>query len=273
MNVAALVLNRNMREMTESLIDSIRQTTHDVEVTIFNIDADSDADEVTRNADHNLMLRENNRWAWSFHEAIKSIWFNGEYNFDHYWCLCNDAQIVDDGTLDRLVADMPPATAQIHPYQKSHPATSAQGKRGSGVRNTSFVEFVCPLLSGSFVRSCFEEFKMPGISKDFMYGWGVDYEMAYLGHRLGFKSYIHQDVGILHQPGTTHINHEKAKVEPNEEMRKKARNNMLYELERRYGIHWGEVFAEGAREAGVDPKDFLEWSSYDRMLSVSGARA
>ena len=91
--------------------------------------------------------------------------------------------------------------------------------------------------------------------------------------RLGLRSYVSGDVGIVHEPGTTHRNHERTKVEPDEQMRRNARNSMLDVLEQRYGRDWGEVFARASREAGVDPHAFLEWSKYDRGLSLAGVRA
>lgn len=268
--VGAFVLNHNMREMTERLIDRIRETTHEVDVKIFNVDAASRSSEVVLNADQDLLLGQNRRWAWSFYKALMTYQPEG---YDYYWCLCNDAQIVDDGTLDVLVRTCPDDAAFVHPYQKTHPAGSSQGKQGQGLRTSSFVEFVCPLLTARFVDTCVQEFNMPGISDGFPMGWGVDYEMAHLAHRLGMKGYICQDVGIIHEPGTTHRHHEHTQVEPDEVMRRKARNSMLDVLEERYGKDWGQVFAQSALDAGVDPQPFLDWSHYDRQLSLSGARA
>ena len=269
MSVAVLVLNRNMREMTEDLIRRIRETTDMAGVRIYNVDSASDEGQVARNADEDIILPENRRWAFSFNRAILTV----GTGYDFYWCVCNDTRITDDGTLDRLVGTAPADAAQVHPHQKTPPRGSSQTPGGGGMHPSSFVEFVCPLLPGKFVRRCMAEWGMPGISDGFPYGWGVDYEMAYLGHRLGLRSYVSGDVGIVHEPGTTHRNHERTKVEPDEQMRRNARNSMLDVLEQRYGRDWGEVFARASREAGVDPHAFLEWSKYDRGLSLAGVRA
>jgi hypothetical protein len=186
-------------------------------------------------------------------------------------------------TLDILLMDMPEDACQIHPYQTTHPKGSPQGltidkmatywtRPGSYSHNVAFVEFVCPLISRKFYDQCLANFGCPPVNPEFAYGWGVDYEMAYFGHQLKMKSYICDAVGITHHPGTTHLNHEKTKVEDNNRMRVLARNNMLDVLEKKHGRNWGEKFANSARAAGVDPQAFLDWSSYDRELALRGAR-
>jgi hypothetical protein len=307
-HVAVLVLNRNMREMTEALVAQIRCT--NVPYTLYSLDADSDVDQVCRDADVHVRLSENRRWAWSFASGmavavsnelvpgVKSIGWTGVRGQSdwkpptHFWLLCNDTQLdprVD--TLSLLLECMPEDACQIHPYQTTHPNGSAQGRhhfaaaaaqyvRDKGIpgpnprvfHNVAFVEFVCPLITRRFYDQCLANFGCPPVNPEFAYGWGVDYEMAYFGHQLKMKSYICDGVGITHHPGTTHLNHEKTKVEDNNRMRVLARNNMLDVLEKNHGKNWGEKFANSARAAGVDPQAFLDWSSYDRELALRGAR-
>ncbi|TXH10793.1 MAG: hypothetical protein E6R03_15000 [Hyphomicrobiaceae bacterium] len=164
-HVAVLVLNRNMREMTENLIDTIRKTSTP-DHTIFALDAASDKEQQARNGDVSIFLTENKRWAWSFAYAMGAVidhtdpdnpvfehgvdlhtkyelvattspttpkgqlWFNeGTAPFTHFWLLCNDTQLdprVD--TLNLLLQCMPEDACQIHPYQTTHPNGSPQGR-------------------------------------------------------------------------------------------------------------------------------------------------
>jgi hypothetical protein len=286
--VAVLVLNRNMREMTEALCDSIEATCkypHDLYV----LDAASDPDEICYRGIPMLMT-ENKRWAWSFAHGMEEVVRNektlGDHIYSHFWLICNDTQLDTRGAdvLTTLVESLPEDGCQIHPYQTTHPVGSPQGRSHSrptlprstaeflSVHNVAFVEFVCPLITRSFYDQCLANFGCPPVGPHFEYGWGVDYEMAYFGHQLKLKSYICDTVGITHHPGTTHLNHHKTKVEDNNQMRVLARNNMLDVLEARHGRDWGEKFANSARAAGVDPHAFLEWSAMDRALAVRGAR-
>lgn len=276
-HTAVLVLNRNMRAMTESLINRIRASNTKYPMDIWCIDADSDRHEVVQNADNMIFLEANPRWAKAFHDGIVDTRKVSEEDgnpYSHYWCVCNDAQMVDDEILATLIDSMPDDCAQIHPYQKNHPRDSFQGQQtDGGVRASSYIEFVCPLLSRTFVERATDHFGFPGIDPDFPYGWGVDYVLPYAAHYLGFKNYMCDRVGIIHEPGTTHANHKQTKVESNEEMRKLARNTMLDVLEQKYGKDWGLTFSAAASGAGVDPRAFLDWSYYDRSLSETGARA
>jgi hypothetical protein len=274
--VAVLVLNRNMREMTERLIERIRASNTKYPMEIWCIDADSDEEELVITGDHVYLLNGNPRWAKAFSVGIVESQHYGREKgnpYSHFWCVCNDAQMADNEILAALIDSAPEDCAQIHPFQRNHPRNSFQGGQGAGVRASSYVEFVCPLLTSTFVEKCQERFGCPGVDPDFPMGWGVDYAMPYYAHVLGMKSYMCDKVGIVHEPGTTHAAHEKTKVEPNEEMRKKARNTMLDVLERKWGRDWGNVFAQASREAGVDPNAFLGWSHYDRSLSLKGSRA
>lgn len=301
-HVAVLVLNRNMREMTEKLIDVVRATSKS-ETTIYSLEAASDEGKTARNSDIKVYFHENKRWAWSFawgmHIAVdlaKGLSFPTSYpegtytdasgiagspkDPTHFWLICNDAQLdPTSDTLNVMLQNMPADACQIHPYQTTHPQGSPQGwagfnriRTGRRVHNVAFVEFVCPLITRDFYDRCIANFGCPPVGPHFPYGWGVDYEMAYFGHKLGLKSYICDMVGITHHPGTTHQNHEKTKVEDNNRMRVLARNTMLDVLEQRYGRNWGDLFAETARSVGVDPHAFLEWSKYDRALALQGTR-
>jgi hypothetical protein len=276
-HTAVLVLNRNMREMTERLIDRIRESNTKYSMDIWCIDADSDQEEVVTTSDQVFMLYDNPRWAKAFNIGLIESQHFGHMKgtpYSHFWCVCNDAQMVDDEILATLIDGMPDDCAQIHPYQMNHPRDSFQGRfTDGGVRASSYVEFVCPLLSRTFIERAQHHFGFPGIDPDFPMGWGVDYVLPYTAHYLGFKSYLSDDVGIIHEPGTTHANHVQAKVESNEDMRKKARNTMLDVLEQKYGKDWGLTFSAAASGAGVDPRAFLDWSHYDRSLSETGARA
>jgi hypothetical protein len=306
-HVAILVLNRNMREMTENLVKTIRETCKSPH-TIYCLEAASDPNGRCRDYDVQVVFSANKRWAWSFAQGMKialnppipplldpdlgadTVAYAEPKGMDtwenptHFWLLCNDTQLIEAGdTLGMLLADMPEDACQIHPYQTTHPRGSPQGRTtdklpmyhmspGSYSHNVAFVEFVCPLISRKFYDQCLANFGCPPVNPEFAYGWGVDYEMAYFGHQLKMKSYICDGVGITHHPGTTHLNHEKTKVEDNNQMRVLARNNMLDVLEKNHGRNWGEKFANSARAAGVDPAAFLAWSEFDRGLALRGAR-
>jgi hypothetical protein len=187
--VAVLVLNRNMREMTEKLCDSIEATCkypHDLYV----LDAASDPDEICYRGIPMLML-ENKRWAWSFahgmEEVIKNEKTLGDHIYSHFWLICNDTQLdTTKDTLELLIARLPPDACQIHPFQTTHPVGSPQGRRpsGSGSHNVAFAEFVCPLITRGFYDQCLANFGCSPVGPHFQYGWGVDYEMAYFGHQL-----------------------------------------------------------------------------------------
>jgi hypothetical protein len=118
-HVAILVLNRNMREMTEALVTQIRRTS--VSHTLYSLDADSDVGQVCREADVHVRLVENRRWAWSFATGMAiavsnrlvpgagSIGWTGERGQldwkspTHFWLLCNDTQLSPtDDTLSTL---------------------------------------------------------------------------------------------------------------------------------------------------------------------------
>lgn len=310
-HVAVLVLNRNMKDMTERLIGQIRKTK--VKYSLVSLEAASDPDKMVQDFDLQIRFAENRRWAWSFAEGMAAALISQQnyhkgqldqsreaYNHNstsrksivdpitHFWLLCNDAQLDStNDTLARLLDWMPEDACQIHPFQTTHPVGSPQGfqpklissgKMVDGAlelplyHNVAFVEFVCPLITRSFYDQCLAKFNKPPVNPAFAFGWGVDYEMAYMGHELGLKSYICDAVGMTHHPGTTHENHILTKVEDNTRMRIRARNDMLDVLEEQYGRDWGGVFEAAARKAGVDPKAFLEWSAFDRGLSARSER-
>jgi hypothetical protein len=148
-----------------------------------------------------------------------------------------------------------------HYFKPGHPGFPLN-KKGSGARKVSFVEFVCPL----FKREFLEAYRWQIMPVELSRGWGTDYLQSYFAYRQGdFGIYNIDDVGCLHIPNTSHINHAETKSEDQGTFLNEARREMLTYLVRTYGKDWGDRFM--AVIPPLQDKCFANWSTGDRQVS------
>lgn len=256
--VCVLVISHNFPELTNSLCEGIIQRTKGVEYDLHVIETGSSIDNCSKYA--TLWVNDGCRMTRGFN-LLKSyadtvLQYKTGEKYDAYMLFVNDAKFIDDkDMISILYKEMKenPDCGQIHPYQSNiYPPHTKLGKvTENKVRNESFAEIICPMISAKAWDVCGPQL----LDNRFFYGWGLDYDMPYQFHKNGFKTYITDNVGIFHDPFTSYKNKEKTKqTMDSNQFINNARQNMWSVFQEKYGNDWmqiliNEVPQETSKEA------------------------
>lgn len=282
MNLAVIICNRNDPQRTDALCERLLSLSKKHPVDLFVVESGSDLDKLSKYA--SVWYRENTNWVQGFNLGMEYARRHKTRHtgvpYDAYWLLCNDAQFPDSvlpedrDPVAAIHRAIEAARAQgnnwavIHPYQSyftpGHPGFPLN-KKGKSLRQVSFVEFVCPVFNAYFLGACEDRLGHTPLYEPFTRGWGVDYMLSYYAGMLGWKIYNCDDVGTLHIPNTSHLNHLQTKTEDNPTFLNAARTEMLNVLVKEWGKDWGDQFLKVIPE--LPDQCFKNWSQGDRQAS------
>lgn len=272
MEIATLIVNRNAPAMTDDLVQRMKALMRARPRDIYVLESGSDIDNISHAT--SVWMRENVNWPMGFNILIdyarRHKRRHAKRDYDAFWCVCNDTQLVDDvdpwAVMEKALEKVPDwgvAHPFQHYFQKGHPGFPLN-KQGTGARRVSFVEFVCPLIRSRLLE-CYNSTTASLIDERYSRGWGIDYELAYYAHLAGFGVYNIDDVGVLHIPNTSHKDHQATKTEDVDTFLTTARVEMLNEMVKKHGPSWGEKFCEVIPD--LPDRVFRNWSHSDREVS------
>jgi GT2 family glycosyltransferase len=238
---AIIVVSHNGKDITDPLckniVDNVK-TPYD----LFVIETGSQIAKMSSYA--TFWVKDGIRMTRGFNWGIRyALWKETveDVHYDSFWLLVNDAKLFQCDTLTTMVEFMRghPDCGQIHPFIDNTPCPPLKKQTAHEVRKVSFVEIICPLLSRAALDA------IPGLlDDDFFYGWGLDYEIPYLLHKNGFRTYLSDDVGVIHNAGTTVTSGNDAQINSIEKQFAVSRNNMTTVLKKKYGPEWARTFLD-----------------------------
>lgn len=248
---AIIVVSHNGRDITDPLCNNITSFTkspHDLYV----IETGSKLDKLSTYA--TFWVKDGIRMTRGFNWGIKyALWkekMEGTFHYDSFWLLVNDAHLYEVDSLTPMVNFMRsnPDCGQIHPYITNSPSRVLK-KMGSGCRKVSYVEIICPLLSRAAIE-------IPNfLDEKLFYGWGLDYDMPYMLHKQGLRTYLCDDVGVVHSAGTTVCTGNDDQLKTMQQQFNVSRENMVQVMLEKYGPQWGHHFLQSV--PSDVPKDSL----------------
>ncbi len=197
--------------------------------------------------------------SYSFWKDLNKELFSIDYN--SYWILVNDTIHPDYDVLTPMINFMNNTSdcGEIHPYINNSPSKYLHKKENNGpARKESFCEIVCPLFS----KNIFEIENIDLFDSRFFYGWGIDYDISYKIHLNGYRIYISNEVGIIHNAGTTVRSGKDKDFKNMTEQFNTSRENMYVGLTKKYGPNWARLFY------GSIPQDVSKDTFYDWIINI-----
>jgi hypothetical protein len=238
--ICILVVSHNNKDLTDSLCDGIIERTRGVDYDLHVIETGSDLDNTSMYM--TLWVKEKCRMTRGFNLLKQHADFIAStkgYKYDAYQLFVNDAKFIDGQDMISILNEqrkMNPDTGQIHPYisNMSHIHARQCNQGTGGPRKESFVEIICPMISAD------AWFANPDLLDNrFFYGWGLDYDIPYLLHKSGYRTYISDSIGIEHTAFTSYRQKNITKETMSEgEFMTVARTNMIHGMMEKYGAEW-----------------------------------
>ena len=266
---AIIVISHNSKDLTKSICNKINNYTKSP-YDLFVVETGSKPDQIAKGNFRSIWTSDGIRMTRGFnlgihYAIINEQYHQGEFDYDSFWLVVNDCIFDDIDTLTPLVCFIRnnKDCAQIHPYiknsysdwQKRQTIDPKSFDDGNTIipnaRKTSFSEIVCPLLSREIIDKNI-------LDNRYFYGWGLDFEIPYLIHKNLKRLYISNEVGIVHNPGTTSDSGNDELFKNRTEQFKISRENMIEVLTAKWGKKWGDVFLEKIPE-DVPREPFIDW--------------
>jgi GT2 family glycosyltransferase len=248
-----IVISHNDAKLTDSLCENIIRNTK-TEFDLFVVETGSDLDKISKYT--TLWIKDKIRMTRGFNKGIEyALWREKFENvhYDSFWCLVNDAKLNEQDTLSGLknVINKNKDCGQVHPFVSNSISPYQRQIGAEDFYKSSFVEIICPL----FTREAIIE----GMFDDrFFYGWGLDYEIPYLLHKKGLKTYISNKVSVFHTPSTTVLKNNDTQIKSQQQQFNVSRTNMMSVLIEKYGEKWGDVFLS-AIPNDVSKDAYVHW--------------
>lgn len=254
--VAVVVLNYRMPEMTDALVDSIRQKVkypHDLYVI------DNGTPEGEAIPKHTTQqCTPNRKFTGGFNFGLKAVqeWERVQKRaiYEAVWIVCNDIRLNSPG--DPLSACM----HQIKKYEDTaqpigiiHPAI----ERGAGwnwphmfrthgtdgLHEAWFVDIIAPVYTRKMMNFLQWQF-----NADLLYGWGVDLYTCYEAWKNDMRVVVCDDAEVWHKMGTTYEAGKDLELDSFEALKAAAGGNQGEVLSKVYGEKYMELFQKAPDE-------------------------
>lgn len=252
---AIIIISHNEKEMTDRLCENINLYTKS-NYDLYVVETGSKLEKMSKYA--TLWVKDGIRMTRGFNWGIKyALWkekMDNSYFYDSFWLLVNDAKLYQNDTLTPMLNFMRSNKdcGQIHPYVENSPSCILRKQNSSGVRKLSYVEFICPLFSR-------ESIEIPDLlNEELFYGWGLDYEIPHLMYKYNLRTYISDDIGVIHDAGTTVKNGNDDQIKNVFDQFNISRSNMNNVMKRKYGEKWGQ-FLLNSVPSDVSKDSLLIW--------------
>lgn len=236
--VCVLVVSHNLKQQTDELCREIvirTQVPHDLHVIETGSDFEKCSKYMTLRTKDKIRMTRGWNVLRDFADRLARI---DKRQYAAYQLFVNDAQWVGEHDMITTLFQQMMSTrdcGQIHPYQTNiRDAGHLLRKQGlPGIRKVSFSEIVCPMIRGDAWR------RVPDLLDDrFFFGWGLDYDIPYQLHKVGYRCYVSDTVGITHHAGTTAHNRQITGEAPYGVVQEDSRRNMYHGMWDKHGESW-----------------------------------
>ena len=240
MKTIGLILSYNNPEMTDRLVENIKQTfASSFEYIV--LDNGSESDKISQYTTDYLPI--NIRMTRGFNSGIDII--NEKHpDYDNIWFFTNDcffyqAQYCPLEISEQFLKKYPDIGI-LHPSESNEVQVCFDVHHDEKIQGAKIIEeydFVCPIIT----RKALEI--MGGKFDDKLYhGWGIDYESSYLVRKAGMVVAINHLLQIGHNTSSTYDKKRDNMYANRTEFYNSALNEMRDVLKHKYGIDWHNTF-------------------------------
>jgi hypothetical protein len=251
-DIAIIIISHNSKDITNKLCEKIINNTK-ISFDLCVVETGSNLNELSYYM--TIYTSDGIRATRGFNLAIdylKRMSKINNHDYKAYWCLMNDVLLPDNiDILNNLYTFMNKNIdcGIIHPFIENSPSKYLR-KNENDYNKISFVEFISPLVNNKIIDKIFDD--------RFFYFWGVDYEIPKILHDNNFRIYISNQVGVIHNAGTTVRNGKDEDFKTMTEQFDKSRENMIKGLTEKYGERWYKVIYDNIPE-DVSKNAYVDW--------------
>lgn len=255
-SVAIIVMNRDRPELTDAVVEQVRQMGEGLDTQLFVVEAGSRPQGQSKYKTHYFRDRKYKGRYYAFNQGLKFA-HQARPQWDYYWFVCNDIVFPEGQDTLRLLWDamqMDPRMACIGPgepeaddYEGCHP------KPGRIWHKASTIHGLAMLMRGDAYR------EVGYCNPRFHYSQGAGTELAYNLYRNNWFMAYSDVATVFHAPGGS--TYGKVVKISRHEYQRRARNFAASYLRKHYGEDWD------ARFTAVLPDD-VEFNTFPLQKKV-----
>jgi hypothetical protein len=255
--IAIIIISHNAKDITTNLCNQIIKYTKS-RYDLLVVETGSRKKELTDFPTLWLPdgIRATRGFNWGIDWFLFKESFDNDLVYDSFWMLVNDTIHPNYDVLTPMINFMNNNSdcGEIHPYIENSPSKFLHKTNSGLARKVSFCEFVCPLFSRKAI-----DYPPKGLFDNrFFYFWGIDYDLPKILHDINLRLYISNEVGIIHNAGTT------TKLGADEDFKTMtdqfnvSRDNMIQGLKEKYGEKWYKVIYDSI-PPDVSKSAYMDW--------------
>lgn len=236
--VAIIVINRDRPNITDNVVEQIREMGEGLDTYLFVIEAGSRPDKRSKYSTHYFRDRKYKGRYYAFNRGLEFA-HKDQPQYDYYWFVVNDIIFPEDQDTLRMLYDamqeddrmacIGPGEPEADDYKGCHP------KPGRNWHKASTVHGLAMLMRGTAYRDV--GYNNP----KFHYSQGAGSELSYKLYKNNwFMAYSDKAVLYHDQSGSTYGVVTKIS---RHEYHRRARNFASKYLRKHYGQNWDELFA------------------------------
>lgn len=237
-SVAIIVMNRDRPDLTDAVVEQVREMGEGLDTELFVVEAGSRPDGRSKYMTHSFRDRNYRGRYFAFNKGLEFA-HKTQPEWDYYWFVCNDIVFPDGQDTLRLLweamqsdprmAGIGPGEPEADDYEGCHP------KPGRDWHKASTIHGLAMLMRGVAYREA------GYCSPRFRYAQGASVEFAYNVYRKGWFLAYSDRATVYHAPGGS--TYGKVVKISRHEYQRRARNFAARYMRRTYGENWDELFS------------------------------
>lgn len=238
MKIVSLILHYNVPEVTDRLVENIRQISR-YPGPLLVVDNGSDPGKLSKYITHTQ--RPNNRMTGGFNFGLEMI--QQEHpDADAVWFFTSDCYFTT-GHCPYMDMEMYLTVYKdigiLHPSEEPtvHCCWDVHNQQPLGVKIGWMYDFVCPLFTRQALDLMHWQFR-----PELVHGWGIDFESSWLVRQAGLRVGVNHRLRINHETSTTYDRGQDDKYPTRQQFYDAALVEMRRVLGRVYGLNWEHHF-------------------------------
>ncbi|MEC4986484.1 MAG: hypothetical protein SAJ37_22980 [Oscillatoria sp. PMC 1068.18] len=264
-DVAAIIVNRNRPDLTDSLVEQLQNFGKNQSKDIFVIECGSDEDKQSKYASFYYPDPEFRGKCYGHNRGLQYV-LEEHGRYKYYWFLMNDLVFESEpDPIDKLIEILAaePRMGIISPTERDSNYPSSRSQSGRRWHKVSTCDYLALMMKDECLR------EVGFLNQDFLYSRGAIYELSYKMYRDNWFIAYCDEVVMKHLGGTTYG--ATADTISREEYLKKARLWAANYFRNTYGEAWEELFSKYLSEdieINTYKKINKKWNSMDETGAI-----
>lgn len=235
----ACILNYNFPEITDNLVENIKEKNKNFKYNLVVFDNGSDEDKISKYTTHRVEINE--RMIGGFNYCLQIA---KEMKSDFVCLMTNDIYFMTDEPFNSLYQKLKndDTIGVIHPAITNETVTMMDFMKiktkpeNSDIKFHYFVDIMAPVYRKEALDLI--NWKFDTI---FEYGWGIDIDSCHIFRQGGYKCAVDFNCVIHHMLAQTYLNKRDKEFKNYDTFKTVALENMFNAFTKKYGPNWKEI--------------------------------